>query len=58
VAIWFALTWLIGFLFLLAPSRRLSRPDVFPAAGLAAFVVVGLAYALPPLTQVTRHLSR
>ncbi len=57
VAVWFALTWVIGFLYRLAPSRMLSRIDVLPGAALAALAIVGLAYAFPPYTELTEHLS-
>jgi uncharacterized BrkB/YihY/UPF0761 family membrane protein len=57
VAIWFALMWVIGFLYRLAPSRTMSRGETMPGAGLAAAAIVGLAYAFPFYTQVSGLLS-
>jgi uncharacterized BrkB/YihY/UPF0761 family membrane protein len=57
VAIWFALAWLIGFLYRHAPSRRLARAETLPGAALAALVIVGLGYAFPLYTQLTGLLS-
>jgi uncharacterized BrkB/YihY/UPF0761 family membrane protein len=57
LAIWFAIAWLLGFLYRLAPSRMLTRADLLPGAGLAALVIVGLGYALPLYTQLTAQLS-
>jgi uncharacterized BrkB/YihY/UPF0761 family membrane protein len=56
-ASWAALTWPIGFLYARAPSRPLRRVDVFPGAGLAAGVIIGLAYAFPLYAQLSAHLS-
>jgi uncharacterized BrkB/YihY/UPF0761 family membrane protein len=57
LAIWIALTWLIGFLYRYAPSRTLTRAELLPGAGLAALVIVGLGYAFPLYTQLTGLLS-
>lgn len=57
IAIWLALTYVIGFLYRLAPSRELRRTDVVPGACLAAAVIVGLGYAFPVYTWLTGHLS-
>jgi uncharacterized BrkB/YihY/UPF0761 family membrane protein len=55
--LWFAIAWLLGFLYRLAPSRMLTRADLLPGAGLAALVIVGLGYALPLYTQLTAQLA-
>jgi len=57
LAIWFALAWVIGFVYRLAPSRMLTRAELLPGAGLAALFIVGLAYAFPLYTQLTGQLS-
>jgi membrane protein len=57
LAIWFAVAWLIGFVYRLAPSRMLSRVELLPGAGLAALGIVGLAYAFPLYAQLTSGLS-
>lgn len=56
-AILVALTWLVGFLYRLAPSRPLPRSDLWPGASLAAVIIVGLAYAFPLYAQLTSHLG-
>jgi membrane protein len=56
-AIWLTLTWLIGFLYRLAPSRMLTRAQLLPGAGLAALGIVGLGYAFPLYTQLAAQLS-
>lgn len=57
VAIWIALAWLIGFLYRLAPSRRLARAEVIPGAALAAAVIVGLSYVYPFYAQLLDQLG-
>ncbi len=57
LAIWFAVAWLIGLLYRLAPSHEPSRSELAPGAGLAALAIVGLAYAFPLYAQLTSQLS-
>src|SRR5215472_10649708 len=57
LAIWFAVAFLIGFLYRYAPSKLLTRADVLPGAGLAALGIVGLGYGFPLYTQLTGQLS-
>jgi uncharacterized BrkB/YihY/UPF0761 family membrane protein len=57
VAILVALTWLIGFLYRLAPSPMLDRADLWPGASLAAVAIVVLAYAFPLYAELTDHFS-
>jgi membrane protein len=57
LAIWFAVAWLIGFLYRHAPSRMLTRADILPGAGLAALAIVVLGYAFPLYTQLTSQLG-
>jgi uncharacterized BrkB/YihY/UPF0761 family membrane protein len=57
VAIWFALAWVIGFLYRFAPSKMLTRAELMPGAGLAALGIVALGYAFPLYTQLTGLLS-
>lgn len=57
VAIWLTLTWLVGFLYRMAPSRTLPRANRWPGAGLAALVIVGLAYAFPAYAQLAGSMS-
>ena len=57
IAIWVGLTYVIGFLYRLAPSRELRRADVLPGACLAAAIIVGLGYAFPVYAWLTGHLS-
>jgi len=57
LAIWFALAFLIGFLYRYAPSRTPTRVDILPGAAVAALAIVGLGYAFPLYTQLTGLLS-
>ena len=57
LAIWFAVAWLIGFLYRYTPSKMLTRADLVPGAGLAALGIVGLGYAFPLYTQLTSQLG-
>lgn len=57
LAIWFAVAWLIGFLYRYAPSRMQTRADILPGAGLAALGIVVLGYAFPLYTQLTSQLG-
>jgi uncharacterized BrkB/YihY/UPF0761 family membrane protein len=57
LAIWFAVAWLIGFVYRLAPGRMLTRAELLPGAALAALGIVGLAYAFPLYAQLTSGLS-
>jgi len=56
-AVLVALTWLVGFLYRLAPSCPLPRSDLWPGASLAAVIIVGLAYVFPLYAQLTSHLG-
>jgi YihY family inner membrane protein len=57
VVVWLALAWLIGMLYRLAPNRMLTRAELLPGAGLAALLIVGLAYAFPLYAQLTGQLG-
>ncbi len=47
LAIWVALTWLIGFIYRFAPSLKLPRTVIAPGAALAAAGIVGVSYNFP-----------
>ncbi|HZS14309.1 MAG TPA: YihY/virulence factor BrkB family protein [Candidatus Dormibacteraeota bacterium] len=57
VALWIGLTWLIGFLYRRAPSRRDPVAMIFPGSALASGLIVGLAFVFPLYAAVSESIS-
>jgi uncharacterized BrkB/YihY/UPF0761 family membrane protein len=57
LAVWVALTGIVGFLYRFAPSRVLPLSDLWPGAVLAAVTIVGLAYLFPLYVALTSRFG-